>query len=133
LDTLFRVVHIGTFNVLIQALRLIYQTLSAKEVNLIHLFIYIQKTHRFYRVLYETLLDPRLASSSKQAMYLNLLYRALKNDTVLPRLMAFIKRIAQIIGYQQAPLSCGALYLISQVSSSTFITIIIQILILFSL
>jgi ribosome biogenesis protein MAK21 len=88
---------------------------------------------RFYRVLYETLLDPRLASSSKQAMYLNLLYRALKNDTVLPRLMAFIKRIAQIIGYQQAPLSCGALYLISQVSSSTFITIIIQILILFSL
>ena len=35
---------------------------------------------RFYRTLYESLLDPRLMTSSKQALYLTLLYRSLKND-----------------------------------------------------
>ena len=30
-------------------------------------------TDRFYRTLYESLLDPRLSTSSKQTLYLNLL------------------------------------------------------------
>jgi hypothetical protein len=30
--------------------------------------------------LYESLLDPRVATSSKQSLYLNLLYKSLKND-----------------------------------------------------
>ncbi|KZP12424.1 hypothetical protein FIBSPDRAFT_898186 [Athelia psychrophila] len=37
-------------------------------------------TDRFYRTLYASLHDPRLAASSKQAMYLNLLFKSLKAD-----------------------------------------------------
>jgi hypothetical protein len=35
------------------------------------------------RTLYESLLDPRVATSSKQSLYLNLLYKSLKNDLPL--------------------------------------------------
>ncbi|RKP08292.1 CBF/Mak21 family-domain-containing protein, partial [Thamnocephalis sphaerospora] len=104
LDTLYKIVHTGTFNVVVQALRLIFQASSAKQAV----------SDRFYRVLYETLMDPRLGSSSKQAMYLNLLYRALKDDSSTVRVMSFIKRITQIVCFQQAPFSCGALYLLMQ-------------------
>ncbi|KAI8054035.1 CBF/Mak21 family-domain-containing protein [Syncephalis plumigaleata] len=104
LDTLFRVAHTGTFNVVVQALKLIYQTSVAKQAV----------SDRFYRVLYESLLDSRLAGSSKQAMYLNLLYRALKEDQVSTRVKSFIKRLGQTTAYQQAPFGCGALFLISE-------------------
>jgi ribosome biogenesis protein MAK21 len=35
---------------------------------------------RYYRTLYESLLDPRLAASNKQAMYLNLFFKSVKAD-----------------------------------------------------
>ncbi|THH05114.1 hypothetical protein EW146_g9990, partial [Bondarzewia mesenterica] len=37
---------------------------------------------RYFCTLYATLLDPRLYTSSKQAMYLNLLFKSLKSDLV---------------------------------------------------
>ncbi|RKP26604.1 CBF/Mak21 family-domain-containing protein [Syncephalis pseudoplumigaleata] len=104
LDTLYKVAHTGTFNVVVQALKLIYQTSVAKQTV----------SDRFYRVLYESLLDSRLAGSSKQAMYLNLLYRALNGDPASSRVRAFIKRIGQTAAYQQTPFGCGALFLISE-------------------
>ncbi len=74
-------------------------------------------TERFYRTLYESLLDPRLVTSSKQALYLNLLYRSLKADIDVRRVKAFIKRMLQILGLQQPSFVCGILYLIIELSS----------------
>ena len=55
-------------------------------------------------------------TSSKQAMYLNMLFKALKADTSQARVMAFIKRLLQMLGIHQPPFICGALYLLGEVS-----------------
>ncbi|KAL1883859.1 hypothetical protein VTK73DRAFT_7647 [Phialemonium thermophilum] len=104
LDTLFKITHSSNFNTSIQALMLIQQLASSK-----HLAV-----DRFYRTLYESLLDPRLITSSKQALYLNLLYRSLKNDISVRRVKAFVKRILQILNLHQPSFACGALFLIGE-------------------
>lgn len=73
---------------------------------------------RFYRTLYESLLDPRVATSSKQSMYLNLLYKALKNDLNVKRVKAFVKRIVQVLGLHQPSFICGVFYLIRELEKT---------------
>ena len=103
IDTLFRIAHSANFNTGIQALLLIQHLSSTRNLA----------NDRFYRTLYESLLDPRLVTSSKQALYLNLLLRALKNDVDTRRVKAFAKRMLQISGLHQPPFVCGLLYVIS--------------------
>ncbi|KAK4686047.1 ribosome biogenesis protein MAK21, partial [Tremellales sp. Uapishka_1] len=109
MDTLFKITHAGTFNTSIQALVLIFQVCQSRQAV----------SDRFYRTLYESLFDGRLISSSKQAMYLNLLFKALKADTSLSRVMAFVKRLLQMLGMHQPSFICGALYLLGELFSST--------------
>ncbi|MCJ1465092.1 hypothetical protein MMC07_003708 [Pseudocyphellaria aurata] len=104
MDTLFRVTHSSNFNTSIQALMLIQQ-LSASLPG---------SNDRFYRTLYESLLDPRLLTSSKQIFYLNLLFRALKADVNVKRVKAFSKRLLQVIAMHQASFACGTLYLLKE-------------------
>lgn len=73
---------------------------------------------RFYRTLYESLLDPRVATSSKQAMYLNLLYKSLKNDLNLKRVKAFVKRLVQVLGLHQPHFICGVFFLIRELEKT---------------
>lgn len=73
---------------------------------------------RFYRTLYESLLDPRVATSSKQSLYLNLLFKALKNDLNLRRVKAFVKRIVQVLGLHQPAFICGVFYLIRELEKT---------------
>ncbi|KAK4180437.1 putative ribosome biogenesis protein [Triangularia setosa] len=108
LDTLFRITHSSNFNTSVQALMLIQQLASSK----------LLAVDRFYRTLYESLLDPRLVTSSKQALYLNLLYRAMKNDVDARRVKAFVKRLVQVLSLHQAPFACGILFLIAELQSS---------------
>ena len=104
MDTLFRIAHSSNFNTSIQAMLLIQQLVATKSFS----------ADRFYRVLYESLLDPRLPASSKHAMYLNLLLRALKADVNTRRVKAFIKRMLQGLVLHQPPFACGVLYVLSQ-------------------
>ncbi len=69
---------------------------------------------RFYRTLYESLLDPRLLTSSKQALYLNLLFRALRADLNVKRVQAFAKRLLQVVTMHQPSFTCGVLYLLRE-------------------
>ncbi|KAJ6259515.1 Ribosome biogenesis protein NOC1 [Drechslerella dactyloides] len=108
LDTLFRITHGSNFNTSLQALTLIFQVSSSKQMV----------SDRFYRSLYESLLDPRLSTSSKQAMYLNLLFRALKSDHRLARVQAFVKRIVQTAAMHQPPFICGVLYLLRELEGT---------------
>ncbi|KAI9879392.1 MAG: hypothetical protein M1830_008611 [Pleopsidium flavum] len=109
LDTLFRITHCSNFNTSIQALMLIQQ------LSLLHR----TSIDRFYRTLYESLLDPRLLTSSKQAMFLNLLFRALKSDLSMRRVAAFIKRLLQVVGLHQPPFVCGVLYLVHELKKGS--------------
>ncbi|KAK6335227.1 hypothetical protein TWF718_010662 [Orbilia javanica] len=108
LDTLFRITHGSNFNTSLQALTLIFQVSNSKQMV----------SDRFYRSLYESLVDPRLATSSKQAMYLNLLFRALKADHKLVRVQAFVKRIVQTASMHQPPFICGVLYLLRELEGT---------------
>ncbi|KKK26064.1 hypothetical protein P175DRAFT_0453220 [Aspergillus ochraceoroseus IBT 24754] len=110
IDTLFRITHSSNFNTSIQALMLIQQLTSSHQVS----------TDRFYRTLYESLLDPRVVTSSKQPLYLNLLFKALKNDVNDRRIKAFVKRIVQVLGLHQPAFICGVFYLIRELEK-TFI------------
>ncbi|KXT13780.1 hypothetical protein AC579_6595 [Pseudocercospora musae] len=108
LDTIFRVAHASNFNTSIQALMLLQQISSRKHFA----------AERFYKTLYESLLDPRLFSSSKQIMYLNLLYKSLKADLNAKRVQAFVKRLLQVITMHEPPFACGVLYLISELENT---------------
>ncbi|PGG99901.1 hypothetical protein AJ79_08383 [Helicocarpus griseus UAMH5409] len=108
IDTLFRITHSSNFNTSIQALMLIQQLSSSHQVS----------SDRFYRTLYESLLDPRIATSSKQSLYLNLLYKSLKADLNVKRVKAFVKRLVQILGLHQPSFICGILYLIRELEKS---------------
>ncbi|KND90402.1 Ribosome biogenesis protein MAK21 [Tolypocladium ophioglossoides CBS 100239] len=103
LNTLFKIAHSANFNTGMQALLLIQHLSAARNLA----------NDRFYRTLYEFLLDPRLVTSSKQALYLNLLLRALKSDVDVRRVKAFTKRMLQVAGLHQPPFVCGLLYVIS--------------------
>ena len=105
-DTLFKITHSSNFNTSLQALMLIQQLCS----------LHTPAADRFYRTLYESLLDPRLYSTSKQTLYVNLLFRALKADLDVKRVHAFVKRIAQTVAMHQPPFACVAMYLIKQLS-----------------
>ena len=91
LDTLFKITHSSNFNTSIQALTLIFQVISKNKGKV--------NDDRYYRTLYESLLDERLANSSKQGIYLNLLYKSLTNDRDIPRVQSFVKRILQIVSH----------------------------------
>ena len=108
LDTLYRVTHSSNFNTGVQALLLIQQISSSKQ----------QASDRYYRTLYESLLDPRLLNSSKQIMYLNLLYKSLKADLNVKRVQAFVKRLLQIITLHEPPFACGVLFLIYELQTT---------------
>ncbi|KAI0449319.1 CBF-domain-containing protein [Xylaria acuta] len=106
LDTLFRITHSSNFNTSIQALMLIQQLSANRQLA----------TERYYRTLYESLLDPRLITSSKQALYLNLLYRSLKADVDVRRVKAFVKRMLQVLNLHQPSFVCGIIYLAVELS-----------------
>lgn len=110
LDTLFKITHSSNFNTSIQALVLINHIVSEQGLN----------SDRYYRTLYESLLDPRLANSSKQGIYLNLLFKSLKNDIAnIPRVLAFVKRMLQICSHWlNVGAVAGMLYLMMELSKT---------------
>ena len=115
LDTLFRVTHSGSFNISIQALQLIFHvTLASKKTGVAAASSSTPLADRFYRTLYDSLLDARLAVSSKQAMYLNLLFRSIKADEDANRVKAFAKRLCQVLNMHDPPFICGALFLLAE-------------------
>ncbi|KAI1004291.1 Ribosome biogenesis protein [Podosphaera aphanis] len=108
MDTLFKITHSSNFNTSVQALMLIERFATTKNLSV----------DRFYRTLYESLLDPRLVTSSKHALYLNLLFRSLRSDTDTKRVKAFAKRMMQILTLHQPPFICGTLYLLKELETN---------------
>jgi len=108
LETMHKLVHIVSFNTSIQALTLLFQVMDSRDAV----------TDRFYMALYKKTLDPALSTSSKQVMFLNLIYKALKIDPSAVRVKAFIKRLLQVCVYQSSQLICGLLYLLSELITS---------------
>lgn len=111
LKTLYRITHSCNFNTSVQALILLQKIVAESTDE--------AEVDRYYRTLYESLLDDRLLTSSKQAIYLNLLFKSLKHDSNKPRVLAFAKRICQIcLDWLNIGTISGMLYLLIQLSKS---------------
>ncbi|KAI3406166.2 MAK21 [Candida oxycetoniae] len=110
LNTLFKITHSTNFNTAIQALILINHIVTQQKLN----------SDRYYKTLYESLLDSRLVNTSKQGIYLNLLYKSLKNDKDnIPRVLAFVKRIMQVIAHWlNVGAISGMLFLLMELSKT---------------
>ncbi|XP_039182960.1 CCAAT/enhancer-binding protein zeta isoform X1 [Crotalus tigris] len=104
MDTLFKVLHIVNFNTSVQALMLLFQVMDSNQTI----------SDRYYIALYKKLLDPGVALCAKPSMFLNLVYKSLKADTLLRRVKAFVKRLLQVTCGQMPPFACGVLYLVSE-------------------
>ncbi|KAJ8925033.1 hypothetical protein NQ315_001204 [Exocentrus adspersus] len=105
IDTMYRLVHLANFNISLHTLTLLYQVSDfGNNIN-----------DRFYSALYKKLADPRLLSTTHQAMLLNLVYKTLLKDAEVNRIKMFIKRLLQISLFTQPCFSCGVLYLVSQI------------------
>ncbi|KAI0683975.1 CBF/Mak21 family-domain-containing protein [Cytidiella melzeri] len=124
-DTLFLITHTSTFNISLQALMLILQIVtnpptkapSTSKDGTASFFETL--TDRFYRTLYASLSDQRLSTSNKQAMYLNLVFKALKTDQNIERVKAFIRRFIQTLvfgvgGSAGVEFITGGLYLLGE-------------------
>ncbi|AOW04103.1 CBF/Mak21 family-domain-containing protein [Yarrowia lipolytica] len=104
IDSLFRITHSANFGTAIQALSLLFQVCQDAQKD------------RYYRTLYESLLDPRLVDSSKQGLYLNLLFKSIKADTNVQRVQAFAKRMVQVaLGWLKTGSVVGMVYLLGEV------------------
>ncbi|KAL4237550.1 hypothetical protein ACF0H5_002264 [Mactra antiquata] len=104
LNHLYKIVHIVNFTTSVQALTLLFQVMDTNKTT----------SERYYNALYKKLTDPALKVSSKQAVFLNLLYKSIKKDDSERRVKAFIKRLLQVCSYQQPQFICGALVLLSE-------------------
>lgn len=129
IDTLFLITHTSTFNISLQALVLIQQIsaslitpTSSSSASAASTTKSI--TDRYYRTLYASLHDPRLATSSKQAMYLNLLFKSIKADAGHvdgERVKALVRRFAQVLvsgGSGATEFVAGGLFLLGEVRST---------------
>lgn len=105
IDSVYKVVHLGSFNVSLNALNLLHQIIGRDE----------SQANRFYSAFYKKLFDRQIGIANKRAIFLNLLYRVLQKDQSIIRLYAFIKRILQITFYFSANMACAILYIVSKV------------------
>lgn len=104
-DTIYKVIHVASFNVSLNALSLLHQIVGGDD----------KQSNRFYCAMYKKLLDAQIANTTYQAVFLSLLYKVLKKDTSYKRVKAFVKRILQISFYLPTNMICAILYMISQV------------------
>ncbi|OAX41808.1 CBF-domain-containing protein [Rhizopogon vinicolor AM-OR11-026] len=123
IDTLFLITHTSTFNTSLQALLLIQQISSSLSHSPESSSSALSKSivDRYYRTLYQSLHDSRLASSSKQTMYLNLLFKSLKVDDNSERMKSFVRRFVQVLasgGAGGTEFVVGGLYLLGELFST---------------
>jgi len=110
-DALFRLVHKGSFAASVQALVLISHIAIGDASNKSNVPTDTKNSeqaekliNRFYRALYAKLLDNQISTKGRNTMFLNLLFRSLKNDPSDDRCMAFIKRLCMSALQSSAPI-----------------------------
>ena len=75
LNTLFKLVHVTSFNVSMQALMLLNQVMDSRD----------DMIHRYYNAFYRKMFDLEWRNTSKQTFFLNLLFNSIKKDEAIPR------------------------------------------------
>lgn len=108
IDSIYKLIHHVNFNISIQAYNLIFKMITKQNSEFL--------TDRYCISIYRSLLDSSIDECSKKATYLNVLYKTIKNDCMLKRNLAFIKRILQISLHNPSNLVSALLILISSLT-----------------
>ena len=104
LDLLFRCAHAASFGTAVQALMVLsHATILTNAAS-----------ERFYRALFTSILHVELPNSSKRALFLNVVFKAMIADTHDGRVAAFAKRLLQACAHSPPAFICGALLLLSE-------------------
>lgn len=103
-DALFRVAHAQSLSSATQAMSFLFQVAQSNATQ----------SDRFYRALYSRICDAAGAGESKQAAFLNLIYKAMKGDVNSRRVKAFAKRLLQSAAYGTPGYAGGCLMVISE-------------------
>jgi ribosome biogenesis protein MAK21 len=125
LDPIFKLIHTSlSWSTVTQALTLIANCVLVatdkdlpKNANIVSAGAQQsqeQLSKRYYRALYSTLLTDQAMTNRKEKEYLNLLFRSIKNDPILHRAMAFVKRISICAFHASPPLAAALLFMISE-------------------
>ncbi len=104
MDTFFKVIYTSSFNKACHALSLLLKIMVARG----------SVSDRFYQAIYFMLIHPDLRGSSKQALFLNVLYGAMRHDTSIARVRALVKRLMQVALHERSNFVCAALVVISE-------------------
>ncbi|XP_052872144.1 CCAAT/enhancer-binding protein zeta [Anopheles cruzii] len=107
LNVIYRMVHLADIAIGCQGLSLLLEVTERPG----------REQNRFYNTLYRKLLDPQLASVGPRisTVFFYILHRALQNDPIPDRALAFIKRLLQVSYYFPPARVCGTLIVISKV------------------
>lgn len=109
-DYFFKLAHQAVPRIKIQILLFLYQILKHD--------LYSSQINRFYRVVYEMLLDSSIINSSLNEIFLELLYNCLKGDYMMERVHSFIKRLLQIGMHCDSNVVIAILMLLQKVSAA---------------
>ena len=105
MDAFYNVIFKASFNKACHALSLLLKIMTAEG----------RITDKFYETLYQVMINPELKSSSKQALFLNVLYGAIRQDKMITRVRAFLKRLLQVTLHMEKPaFACAALVVTSE-------------------
>ncbi|XP_062540804.1 CCAAT/enhancer-binding protein zeta [Armigeres subalbatus] len=107
LNTVYRMIHLADISIACQGLSLMLEITESRGVE----------QNRFYNALYRKLLDSRLATVGPRIsnIFFYIIHRAIQNDPIPERAMAFIKRLLQV-AFQFPPTKvCGVLIIVSKI------------------
>ncbi|XP_045533014.1 CCAAT/enhancer-binding protein zeta isoform X1 [Pieris brassicae] len=105
IDAIHRLVHLAGINVAIHALALLFHVSDTSQGI----------SDRYYSALYKKLINPEIFSTAHSALLFSLIYKSLKQDKNVDRVVAFVKRLLQLCCYMTPGQVCGMLFLVSQV------------------
>lgn len=104
IDALFRISHVSPPNARTQSLLLLFQLTDTGT------------RQRFYRALYATITAEMFQSGKHLTMYFNLLYKALKHETDVSRLMSFCKRLFCMVVHAHSPVVASVIFLLNEIT-----------------
>ena len=118
-DVLFKIAHDDSLASSTQALLLISQiVLSApkgsENSESAGDDAQVRIVNRFYRALYTQLLTHQLSARAHNTLFLNLIFRAMKQDTSVRRVVAFVKRLHMRTTQCPPEIATGILLLVSE-------------------
>lgn len=73
---------------------------------------------RFYRTLYEVILKVSQTKAQKLDEFFGLVFKAMRADPSVPRVLAFVRRLLQMTFCNEAAFTCACLLVINEVFRS---------------